>query len=82
MKFLYRPLSLILFTLLLVSSLGLAASTNAKRISSSAIDCAGDCAERRDKMIERCDKLSGAAAGRCREMANKQYDKCLERCGD
>lgn len=80
MKFLYRPLSLILFTLLLVSGLSLAASSSAKRLSASTVDCAGDCAEKRDKTLERCDKLAGNAASKCREMANKHYDKCIERC--
>lgn len=81
MKPLYRSLSLILFALLLTCGLSLAASSRVRNFArATTIDCAGDCAERRDKAMERCNNAPAAVAQGCRDMANKQYNKCVERC--
>lgn len=73
-------LLLVLAAILLISGISFAAS----RRSSTAepVDCAGDCADQRNKLLERCNALSDTAAANCRERAGKMYDKCVERCNN
>lgn len=71
-------LLVVVATILLISGISIAASRRAHR--SAPVDCAGDCRDRRDKMLERCNSLPDTAASNCRERANKQYDKCVEGC--
>jgi hypothetical protein len=79
MKHTTRPFFIaLLLTLILVYGVG--ASRLIKNSFSSTTDCAEQCKDSYDAMIERCDKLSGPKAERCRSMAQKQYDSCLERC--
>jgi hypothetical protein len=82
MKPLHRSTFLMLFTLLLICGLSLAVSTRAGgKASHASIDCASECADKRDKTLDRCNKASSAAlAQMCRDMASKQYDRCVERC--
>jgi hypothetical protein len=84
MKPQHRSTFLVLFTLLLlVCGLSLAASTRAGGVKAAhtSVDCASDCAEKRDKTLERCARASSPTlAQMCRDMASKQYDKCIENC--
>jgi hypothetical protein len=67
----------LLLTLILVCGVGIARPVKS---TSSLTDCAGQCKENYDAMVERCNNLSGARGEKCQEMAQKQYDSCLERC--
>jgi hypothetical protein len=80
MKSLHCSLLLVLSSLLLACGLSLAADSKVGRAPLSTVDCAGNCADNRNKMLERCDRMPGNGAEKCREMANRQYDKCVERC--
>ena len=71
-------LLVVVATILLISGISIAASRHAHR--GAPVDCAEDCRDRRDKMLERCNSLPDTAASNCRERANKQYDKCVEGC--
>ena len=71
-------LFLVVATILLISGISIAASRRAH--TTARTDCAGDCRDRRDKMLERCNSLPDAAASNCRERASKQYDRCVEGC--
>lgn len=63
---------------LLVSVLTVATTRRARAITPA--DCAGDCAESRDKQLAKCDELPEQVRDKCKERANKQYEKCVERC--
>lgn len=74
-----RPfLVALLLTLILVCGVGIARPIKNK--VNSMTDCAGQCRENYDAMVERCSKLSGPKGEKCQSMAQKQYDSCLERC--
>lgn len=45
-------------------------------------DCADSCKTKRDRTLERCDGAPEQTREKCREIANTQYDKCVERCGE
>lgn len=79
MKHAHRPFLFALF-LALILVYGVGASRLVKNGFISLTDCAGQCKERYDAMIQRCNELSGTGGERCQSMAQKQYDKCLERC--
>ena len=79
MKHANRPFLIsLLLTLILVCGVGIARPV--KSSLNSTTDCAGQCKENYDAMAERCSKLSGTKGEKCQEMAQKQYDSCLERC--
>jgi len=80
MKHANRPfLIALLLTLILVCGVG--TSRPIKNRVNSMTDCAGQCKERYDAaMAQKCNKLSGVAGEKCQDMAQKQYDSCLERC--
>lgn len=71
-------LFVVVAAILLISGISIAASRRAH--TTAPVDCAGDCRDRRDKMLERCNALPDTAASNCRDRANKQYDKCVEGC--
>jgi hypothetical protein len=72
-------LLVVVAAILLISGISLAASRHTNRVT--AVDCAGDCRERRDKNLEQCNSLpTDQARSNCVERTNKQYDKCIERC--
>ena len=74
-----RFLLLVVVTvILLISGISIAASHRAPK--TNPVDCAGDCRDNRDKTLARCDGLPDGARANCRERANKQYDRCIERC--
>jgi hypothetical protein len=79
MKSTNRPF-LVAFLLILTLVCAVGASRPIKDRFNSLPDCAGQCRESYDAMIERCNRLPGARADKCREIAQKQYDNCLERC--
>jgi disulfide bond formation protein DsbB len=79
-RVLQRPASIfLLLIILLVAGIGVATSGKSRSVKTAG-DCADDCRERRDKWLERCDQQPSDIQTRCREMAQKQYEKCLERC--
>ena len=85
MRNIMRTPSRILFLIvvavtLFISGIGIAASHRVNRVS--PVDCAEDCAKKRDRMLEKCSTLPEAAQGNCRENASKQYDRCIERCNN
>ena len=71
-------LFVVVATILLISGISIAASRRTN--TTTPVDCAGDCSDSRNKMLERCNGLPDAAASNCRDRANKQYDRCIERC--
>lgn len=79
MKHAHRPfLIALLLTLILVYGVG--AYRPIKPGFNSMPDCAGECKEKYDAMVERCNKLPSPKSEKCQSMAQKQYDGCLERC--
>jgi hypothetical protein len=79
MKHANRPfLAALLLTLILVCGVGI--SRPIKNRLNSMTDCAEQCKESYDAMIQRCNKLSGSKGEKCQSMAQQQYDSCLERC--
>ena len=75
----HRCLLLVVLALLfLISGASLAAT---RRSPANTQDCPGVCREVRDRSYERCDKhTDNDKREKCREQANKHYDKCVERC--
>lgn len=82
MKLIQRPLSLIILLLLLLACGIAIARTRSGLTPQKSGSCADGCKERLDKMLERCDLMPEGRRAPCRERANEQYNKCLERCGD
>jgi hypothetical protein len=81
MKTPYRPLFLIAFSMILIVCLiSIATSGTVKERLNFPQDCAQDCAEKYNKMIENCTQSSGDPGG-CRGAAVEQYNRCIERCG-
>ena len=79
MKHANRPfLIALLFTLILVC--GASASRPSKNRAVATPDCADQCKERYDIRMKSCNELSGEASEKCQNMAQKQYDSCLEKC--
>jgi hypothetical protein len=66
-------------TLLLISGLSLAAARRASALT--VVDCQSDCVSDRDQTLEKCNELPEASRPRCRERTQKQYEKCMEKCG-
>lgn len=82
MKLVQRPLSLIVLLLVLLVC-GIAIARSRTTLSPQKVgSCTDNCAERRDKTLERCDSMPEERRAPCREQANEQYNKCVERCGD
>ena len=78
MKYATRPFFIaLLLTLVLIYGVG--ASRPIKNRERATTDCAEQCKERYDAMMERC-KHSGPKSEKCQGMAQKQYESCLERC--
>lgn len=71
-------LLVVVAAILLISGISIAASRISR--ASACVDCAGDCRDNRDKLIEKCNELPDATRDKCIERATKQYDKCIERC--
>ena len=85
MKLAQRPLfPIVLLLLLLVCGIAIARTRmtqeNGQNPDQTA-GCADTCKKRLDKMLERCGAIPEAGREKCREAANDQYNKCLERCG-
>lgn len=81
MKLTKRPLiPILLLLLLLACGIAIAGSRSIKSSPAPVAGCLDDCKERLDKMLETCDSITGVRRDRCREAANKQYNKCAERC--
>jgi hypothetical protein len=79
MKHTNRPfLIALLLTLILVCGVG--ASQPVKNGPNSMLDCAQQCRGNYDAAVERCNRLPDAKGEKCREMAQKRYDNCLDRC--
>lgn len=79
MKHANRPfLAGLLLILILVCGVGI--SRPIKNRLNAMPDCAGQCKENYDAMVQRCSKLSGPKAEKCQSTAQQQYDNCLERC--
>ena len=77
----HRPLFLIMLaTVLIVCLISIATSGTVRNRLNFAQDCMQDCAQRRDKMIETCNQLTGDARESCRGAASSQYDRCAEGC--
>lgn len=65
----------------LVLLLSAASFAGSRRVNRSAHpDCAETCRINRDRMLERCNLMPEGSRDSCVERANKQYDKCMERC--
>jgi hypothetical protein len=71
-------LFVVIATVLLISVISIAATRRASAIT--PVDCASDCAANRDKTLEKCDELPETARDKCKDRAQKQYDKCIQRC--
>jgi hypothetical protein len=79
MKHTNRPfLAGLLSILLLVCGVGISQPVKTSR--NPAPDCAEQCKENYDAMIQRCSKLPGPKVEKCQSAAQQQYDGCLERC--
>jgi hypothetical protein len=65
--------------LLLISGISIAAARRAGALT--VVDCKSDCATDRDQTLEKCNELPEASRPRCRERTQKQYEKCMEKCG-
>lgn len=68
----------LLLTFVLVYGVG--ASRPVKTRLCTTPDCAEQCKENYDAMVKKCNDISGPRGEKCRSMAQKQYDSCLERC--
>lgn len=78
-----RPLlPIVLLLLLLACGIAIARTRGGGNIFAPVVGCKDDCQERLNKTMERCDQLPEASREKCREVANNQYNKCVERCGD
>lgn len=76
-----RPLFLITMPIMLILCLiSIATSGTVKNRLNFPQDCAQDCAQKYNKMIENCTQSSGDPGG-CRAAAVEHYNKCIERCG-
>ena len=83
MRLAQRPLlPIVLVLLLLACGIAIARTRAARSIAAPVVGCTDDCKERLDKTLERCAGLPEASRERCREVADNQYNKCIERCGD
>jgi hypothetical protein len=65
---------------LLISGASIAGSRRVSPIAPR--DCAENCRNNRDRMLERCNTMPEAARDNCQERTNKQYEKCVERCNN
>jgi hypothetical protein len=76
-----RPLFLIaLSMILIVCFISIAMSGTVKNRLNFPQDCAQDCGEKYNKMLENCTQSSGDPGG-CRGAAVEQYNRCIEKCG-
>jgi hypothetical protein len=83
MRLSQRPLlPIVLLLLLLACGIAIARTRATRNIAAPVIECTDDCKERLDKTLERCAQLPDSSRERCRAIANNQYNKCIERCGD
>ena len=71
-----------LIVFLLACVITLSAARTFRSSAAPRLDCKDECAEKRDKFMERCDELPNERRERCRNIATSQYDKCVERCGE
>lgn len=82
MKLTKRPLiPILLLLLLLACGIAIAGSRSIKSSPAPVVGCLDDCKEKLNKMLEMCGSITGARRERCLEAANKQYNKCAEKCG-
>jgi hypothetical protein len=77
-----RPLLMITLAMILMMFLiSIATSGTVKNGLNSSQDCAQECGQSYNRMIETCDRLSGDSRDSCRGTAREQYKKCAETCG-
>lgn len=77
-----RPLLLITLAMILTLCLiSIATSGTVKNRLNISQDCAQECGQTYNRMIENCDRLSGDSRESCRGTAREQYKKCAGACG-
>lgn len=75
-----RLLPFLLFVAFLFASNVLASRTT-NVTTSPGQDCPTSCAQKRDMMLQRCDRLpAGDRKTTCQNSANSQYDTCVQNC--
>ena len=70
-----------LIVFLLSCGITIYASRKIQGTATQNVECADSCKTRRDRTLERCNGAPEDTREKCREIANTQYDKCVERCG-